>query len=58
MANASGRVGTGEQRERFDRAEFRDSLGAYTYRVAQEAGSYFFEFRQQGAKHPGHHTAD
>ena len=53
MANASGRVGTGEPRERFDRAEFRDSLGAFAYRVGQEAGSYFFEFRQQGATQPG-----
>lgn len=52
MANASGRVGTGEPRERFDRAEFRDSSGAFAYRVVQEAGSYFFEFRQQGAKQP------
>ncbi len=50
MANGSGRVGTGEPHERFDRTEFRDSGGVFAYRVGQEAGSYFFEFRQQGAK--------
>jgi hypothetical protein len=52
MANGSGRVGTGEPRESFDRAEFRDSAGAFAYRVGREAGSYFFEFRQQGATQP------
>ena len=52
MANGSGRVGTGEPRERFDRTEFRDSAGAFAYRVGQEAGSYFFEFQQQGAQQP------
>lgn len=52
MANASGRVGTGDPRERFDRAEFRDSGGAFAYRVREEAGSYFFEFRQQRAGQP------
>ncbi len=52
MANGSGRVGTGEPLERFDRTEFRDSPGAFAYRVGQEAGSYFLEFRQQGAKQP------
>jgi len=53
MANQSGRVGTGEMRERFDRTEFRDSRGAFAYHVGQEAGSYFFEFRQQGTTPPG-----
>jgi Tetratricopeptide repeat/Cytochrome c554 and c-prime len=48
MANGSGPVGTGEPRERFDRTEFRDSGGAFSYRVGQEAGKYFFEFREQG----------
>ena len=52
MANGSGRVGTGEPHERFDRTEFRDSRGAFAYRVGQEAGSYFFEFQQQGATQP------
>src|ERR1700689_1596148 len=33
MANASGRVGTGEMLERFERTEFRDSKGAFAYRV-------------------------
>jgi len=46
-------VGTGQPRESFDRNEFRDSLGAFAYRVGQEAGSYFLEFRQQGGKQPG-----
>jgi hypothetical protein len=53
MANASGRVGTSEPRELFDRTEFRDAPGAFAYRVGEEAGSYFFEFRQQGTKQPG-----
>jgi hypothetical protein len=52
MANASGRVGTGEMHERFDSTEFRDSRGAFTYRVGQEAGSYFLDFRQQSANPP------
>jgi hypothetical protein len=52
MANGSGRVGTGQPIERFDRTEFRDSSGALGYRVGQEAGKYFFEFRQQNAKQP------
>ena len=50
MANGSGRVGTGEPHERFNRTEFRDSGGAFAYRVGQDAGNYFFEFRQQGVK--------
>jgi hypothetical protein len=50
MANGSGRVGTGQPRERFDRAEFSDSLGAFAYRAGQEAGSYFLDFRQQRAR--------
>jgi len=52
MANGSGRVGTGETHERFDRTEFLDSRGAFAYRVGQEAGGYFFEFRQQGTTQP------
>jgi hypothetical protein len=52
MANGSGRVGTGEPHESFDSAEFRDSSGAFAYRVGQEAGNYFFAFQQQGAKQP------
>jgi len=52
MANGSGRVGTGQPHERFDRTEFRDSAGAFAYRVVQEAGNYFLEFQQQGAKQP------
>jgi tetratricopeptide (TPR) repeat protein len=52
MAQGSGRVGTGETRERFDSVEFRDSQGAYAYRVGREAGGYFFEFTQQRASQP------
>ena len=52
MANGSGPVGTGDMHERFDRAEFRDSRGAFTYRVGHAAGSYFFEFLQKGTKQP------
>jgi hypothetical protein len=50
MANGSGRVGTSEPHEHFDRNEFRDSGGAFAYRIGQDGGSYFFNFRQQGAK--------
>jgi Tetratricopeptide repeat/Cytochrome c554 and c-prime len=53
MSRSSGRVGTGEMKERFDRAEFRDSQGAFAYRVEQEDGAYFFEFSQQRAGVPG-----
>ena len=52
MARSSGRAGRGEPKERFDRTVFRDSAGAFSYRVGQEAGTYFFEFQQQGAKEP------
>ncbi|HEY7392012.1 MAG TPA: multiheme c-type cytochrome, partial [Bryobacteraceae bacterium] len=52
MAHSSGRVGTEEPKETFDRTEFRDSHGAVTYHVGQETGKYFFEFRQQGTKEP------
>lgn len=50
MADGSGRAGTQEPRERFDRSEFQDSGGAFAYRAGQEGGKYFLEFRQQGAK--------
>jgi hypothetical protein len=36
--------GTGAPKERLDRTEFRDSHGAFEYRVGQQAGTYFFEF--------------
>ena len=45
-------MGRGEPHESFDRVEFRDSGGAFAYRVGEEAGNYFFEFQQQGAKQP------
>jgi tetratricopeptide (TPR) repeat protein len=52
MAHSSGRVGTGEPKERFDRTGFRDSHGAFAYGVFQEAGKYFFNFLQQGTREP------
>jgi tetratricopeptide (TPR) repeat protein len=52
MALSSGRAGTEEPKESFDRTEFRDSHGAFSYHVSQEGGKYFFEFRQQGATEP------
>jgi hypothetical protein len=52
MARSSGVAGTGEPKERFDRAEYRDSRGAFSYRAGQQGGAYFFEFREQGAKDP------
>ena len=50
MAHSSGRVGTAG--EGFDGTEFRDSQGAFAYTVGQEGATYYFEFRQQGAKQP------
>jgi tetratricopeptide (TPR) repeat protein len=52
MAHGSGRVGTSQTPESFDRNEFSDSNGTFTYRVSQEAGKYFLEFQGQGAKPP------
>jgi hypothetical protein len=52
MSQSSGRVGTDEPKERFDRTAFRDSSGVFAYRVGQEAGKYFFEFRQQRTREP------
>jgi hypothetical protein len=50
MARGSGRVGTEAPKEQFERTAFRDSSGAYAYRVGEDAGKYFFEFLQQGKK--------
>jgi len=47
MARSSGRSGTGN--EHFDRTEFGDSRNAFTYRVGQENGTYYFEFREQNS---------
>jgi predicted CXXCH cytochrome family protein len=49
MAQSSGKVGTEDPKETFDRAEFRDARGAFSYRVAPD---YRFEFTQQGARQP------
>src|SRR6059058_1601285 len=48
MAQSSGRVGTQEAKEQFDRAAFRDSSGAFAYTVGRDASGYYFDFRQQG----------
>ena len=54
MAQSSGRVGTQEPKEQFDRAEFRDSSGAFAYTVGRDASGYYFDFRQQGtSQRPG-----
>lgn len=49
MAQSSGKVGMQEQKESFDRAEFRDALGAFSYKVDPD---YRFEFTQQGGSRP------
>jgi len=49
MAQSSGKVGTEDPKESFDNAEFRDSGGAFSYRVSLD---YRFEFTQQGARQP------
>lgn len=53
MAHSSGLAGTNEVKESFDRAEFSDSQGAFTYRLARESGAYFLEFRQTRADSSG-----
>jgi predicted CXXCH cytochrome family protein len=45
MAQSSGRVGTEDPKEAFDRAEFRDARGAFSYKVTPD---YRFEFTQLG----------
>jgi hypothetical protein len=49
MAQSSGRAGTQEGKESFDRAEFRDDRGAFSYTVSPE---HSFKFIQQNAKQP------
>ena len=49
MAQSSGKVGSEGLKETFDRAEFRDARGAFSYKVSPD---YRFEFRQQGASRP------
>ena len=49
MARSSGKVGSEEPKELFERAEFRDTRGAFAYRVTPD---YRFEFTQQGARQP------
>jgi hypothetical protein len=39
--HANAPRGTGETRGRFDRMEFRDSSGAFGYRVGQEARVFY-----------------
>jgi len=47
MAQSSGRVGTQEPKEQFERAEFRDASAAFAYTVGRDASGYYFNFRQQ-----------
>jgi cytochrome c-type biogenesis protein CcmH/NrfG len=49
MAQSSGKVGTEDPKEIFDRGEFRDARGAFSYKVAPD---YRFEFTQQGVGQP------
>jgi predicted CXXCH cytochrome family protein len=49
MSQSSGRVGTEDPKETFDRAEFRDTRGAFSYKVAPD---YRFEFTQQDTRQP------
>ena len=49
MAQSSGKVGTDERKETFDHAEFRDTRGAYSYKIEAD---YRFEFTQQGVAQP------
>jgi len=50
MAQRSGRVGTQEPKERFDRAEFRDSSGVFVYTVGRDGSGYYFDFRKRVSK--------
>lgn len=49
MAQSSGKAGIGNQKETFDRAEFLDSSGSFSYRVAPD---YQLEFAQQRVRQP------
>jgi cytochrome c-type biogenesis protein CcmH/NrfG len=49
MAQSSGKVGIEDPKETFDRVEFRDDRGAFSYRVSPD---YRFEFAQQGVRQP------
>jgi predicted CXXCH cytochrome family protein len=49
MAQSSGRAGTEDPKESFDRAEFRDTRGAFSYQVGPD---YRFEFTQQSVAQP------
>lgn len=49
MAQSSGKTGTGDLRETFDRAEFRDDHNAFSYTVSPDYG---FEFTQQNSRQP------
>lgn len=51
MSQSSGKVGTPDLslKETFDQTEFRDTRGAFSYKVAPD---YRFEFTQQGANQP------
>src|ERR1700753_2339884 len=49
MAQSSGKAGGQQMKETFERAEFQDDRGAFSYRVAPD---YRFRFSQLGAAQP------
>jgi len=49
MAQSSGKVGSADLKETFERAQFRDDHGAFSYRVTPD---YRFEFTEQSAREP------
>ncbi len=50
MAQSSGKAGTEDPKEAFDRAEFRDAHGAFSYKVGPD---YRFEFAQLNVTRQG-----
>jgi predicted CXXCH cytochrome family protein len=48
MAGSSGRVGSGDLQERFDKSRFSDSRGMFDYRAGKDQNGYNFEFQQRG----------
>ena len=52
MAQGSGRIGSGETKERFDHAEFTDAPGKFAYSVGHDEGGYYFDFRERGVTSP------
>lgn len=53
MARSSGRAGSSESREQFDRSQFLDSAGKFSYSVGRDTAGYYFDYRQQSTNRPG-----